>query len=70
MDAYKRIEERMAAKYGKSTTTRKAVGDFMLADDHAVNVKSNSVAKQNYDLDQENAQVGIRGAQGAQFPVR
>lgn len=48
MDAYKKIEDMMAAKYGKGTTTRKAIGDFMLADDHAVNVKSNNVAKQNY----------------------
>lgn len=38
----------MADKYGKSTTTRKAIGDFMLADNHAVNVKSNNVVKQNY----------------------
>jgi len=48
MDAYKTIEDLMADKYGKSTTTRKATGDFMLSDDHAVNVKSNNVAKQNY----------------------
>jgi hypothetical protein len=48
MDAYKKIEDLMADKYGKSTTTRKAIGDFMLADDHAVNVKSNNVAKENY----------------------
>lgn len=48
MDAYSRIEKMMADKYGKGTTTRKAVGDFMLADNHAVNVKSNNVAKQNY----------------------
>jgi hypothetical protein len=48
MDAYKKIEGMMAAKYGKGTTTRKATGDFMLADGHAVNVKSNNVAKQNY----------------------
>jgi hypothetical protein len=48
MDAYSRIEKLMADKYGKATTTRKAVGDFMLADNHAVNVKSNNVAKQNY----------------------
>ena len=48
MDAYEKIEDLMAAKYGKSTTTRKAIGDFMLADNHAVNVKSNNVAKQNY----------------------
>lgn len=48
MDAYKKIEDQMAKKYGKATTTRKAIGDFILADDHAVNVKSNNVAKQNY----------------------
>lgn len=48
MDAYSKIEKLMADKYGKATTTRKAVGDFMLADNHAVNVKSNNVAKQNY----------------------
>ena len=48
MDAYKQIEKRTADKYGKNTTTRKAVGDFMLTDTHAVNVKSNNVAKQNY----------------------
>ena len=48
MDAYSRIETLMAEKYGKGMTTRKAVGDFMLSDDHAVNVKSNNVAKANY----------------------
>ena len=48
MDAYSVIEKLMAEKYGKAMTTRKAVGDFMLADNHAVNVKSNNVAKQNY----------------------
>ena len=48
MDAYSQIEQLIAAEYGKSTTTRKAVGDFMLTDTHAVNVKSNNVAKQNY----------------------
>jgi hypothetical protein len=48
MDAYRQVENLVAAKYGKSTTTRKATGDFMLADNHAVNVKSNNVAKQNY----------------------
>lgn len=48
MDAYSRIEKLMADKYGRPTTTRKAVGDFMLTDTHAVNVKSNNVAKQNY----------------------
>jgi hypothetical protein len=44
MDEYRIIENLMADKYGKSTTTRKAIGDFMLADNHAVNVKSNNVA--------------------------
>jgi hypothetical protein len=48
MDAYRVIEKLMAEKYGQATTTRKAIGDFMLADNHAVNVKSNNVAKQNY----------------------
>jgi hypothetical protein len=48
MDAYRRIESLIAEKYGKSTTTRKAVGDFMLAENHAVNVKSNNVGKENY----------------------
>ena len=48
MDAYKKIEELMVAKYGKSTTSRKAIGDFMVAEDHAVNVKSNNITKQNY----------------------
>lgn len=48
MDPYKEIEMLMCQKYGKATTTRKAIGDFMLSDDHAVNVKSNNVDKQNY----------------------
>jgi len=48
MDTYQKIEDLIAAKYEASTTTRKAIGDFMLADDRAVNVKSNNVAKQNY----------------------
>ncbi len=48
MDAYRKVEDLIAGKYGKSTTTRKAIGDFMIADDHAGNVKSNNVAKQNY----------------------
>lgn len=50
MDAYKKIENIIAAKYHKSasTSTRKATGDFMLGTNHAVNVKSNNVAKQNY----------------------
>jgi hypothetical protein len=48
MDAYEKIENLMAAKYGADTTTRKATGDFMLSKDHAVNVKSNNIEKQNY----------------------
>lgn len=48
MDTYQRIEEIVASMYGRPTTTRKAVGDFMLSESHAVNVKSNNVEKQNY----------------------
>jgi hypothetical protein len=48
MDTYERIESQVAAKYGASTTTRKAVGDFMIDESHAVNVKSNNLGKQNY----------------------
>ena len=48
MDAYEQIQALMARKYGKGTTTRKATGDFMLSDNHAVNVKSNNVDKENY----------------------
>lgn len=48
MDKYTKIESLMIAKYGKAATTRKAVGDFMLSENHAVNVKSNNVARQNY----------------------
>jgi len=48
MDAYEKIEDLIATKYGAVTTTRKATGDFMLSERHAVNVKSNNVAKQNY----------------------
>jgi len=48
MDAYSKIEKLVAEKYGKPMTSRKAVGDFMLAHNHAVNVKSNNVEKQNY----------------------
>jgi hypothetical protein len=48
MDSFKKIERLIAKKYCKDTTTRKAVGDFMLTENHAVNVKSNNVGKQNY----------------------
>src|SRR5438552_16931483 len=48
MDAYEQIQVLMAKKHLRGTTTRKAIGDFMLSDNHAVNVKSNNVDKQNY----------------------
>lgn len=48
MDAYSQIEKMVRDKYGKNATTRKAIGDFMLTDSHAINIKSNNVAKQNY----------------------
>ena len=48
MDAYEKIQALTARKYGKEKTTRKAIGDFMLSDNHAVNVKSNNVEKENY----------------------
>ncbi len=49
MDTYAKIEKLVADKYGKSVTTgKKAIGDFMMTDSHAVNVKSNNVAKRNY----------------------
>lgn len=48
MEIYERIEAEVAKRHGATTTSRKAIGDFMLGDDHAVNVKSNNVAKANY----------------------
>lgn len=48
MDIYKQIEKLVRDKYGKNATTKKAIGDFMLTDSHAINVKSNNVDKQNY----------------------
>lgn len=48
MDVYSSVEKLIADQYGKGLGTRKAIGDFMLTDSHAVNVKSNNVAKQNY----------------------
>lgn len=48
MDLYTKIEKLCRDKYGMCATTRKAIGDFMLSDTHAVNVKSNNVDKQNY----------------------
>lgn len=48
MDIYSQIETLIREKYGKNATTRKAIGDFMLTDSHAINVKSNNVDKQNY----------------------
>jgi len=48
MDVYNSIEKMIADQHGKTLGTRKAIGDFMLTDSHAVNVKSNNVDKQNY----------------------
>jgi hypothetical protein len=48
MDTYNSIEKLIADQHGKTLGTRKAIGDFMLTDSHAVNVKSNNVGKQNY----------------------
>lgn len=48
MDTYNTIEKLIADQYGRTLGTRKAIGDFMLTDSHAVNVKSNNVDKQNY----------------------
>src|ERR1700684_4595260 len=48
MDLYNTIEKMIADQYGKALGTRKAIGDFMLTDSHAVNVKSNNLDKQNY----------------------
>ncbi len=48
MDVYSKIEKLCRDKYGRCATTRKAIGDFMLTERHAVNVKSNNVDKQNY----------------------
>jgi len=61
MDAYEQIQAQMAKKYGKETTTRKAIGDFMLSDNHAVNVKSNNVDKENYSPNM----ISITGSFGA-----
>ena len=43
MDTYNTIEKLIADQYGRTLGTRKAIGDFMLTDSHAVNVKSNNV---------------------------
>jgi hypothetical protein len=48
MDTYTKIEKLIASQHGKTLGTRKAIGDFMLTDSHAVNVKSNNLDKQNY----------------------
>src|SRR5260221_5919991 len=48
MDLYNTIEKLIADQHGKTLGTRKAIGDFMLTDSHAVNVKSNNVDKENY----------------------
>ena len=48
MDSYEQIEQMIADRYGEVTTTRKSIGDFMIGENHAVNVKSNNVDKKNY----------------------
>ena len=48
MDAYEKIEEMVAKKYGSSTTSRKNIGDFMLSSEEAVDVKSNNIHKNNF----------------------
>ncbi len=48
MDAYSQIEQVIRDKYEKAATTRKATGDFMMTETHAVNIKSNNIAKKNY----------------------
>ena len=48
MDKYEKIEEIYAKKYNSDTTTRKAIGDFMLSENYAVDVKSNNIDKNNY----------------------
>lgn len=48
MEAYREIEKMVADKYHQSLTAKKAIGDFMLDDNHAVNVKSNNIHKENY----------------------
>ena len=65
MDAYSKIEKLIADKYGKGTTTRKAVGDFMLADE-SCRKRQEQQRRQTelltqHDLDQEDAQMGLRG---------
>jgi len=49
MDDYRHIEATIAQKHGAvANETRKSIGDFLLDENHPVNVKSNNVAKQNY----------------------
>lgn len=48
MDAFSEIESRIRDKYEKAAMPRKATGDFMMSETHAVNIKSNNVDKQNY----------------------
>lgn len=47
MDDYEAIENIVAAQYGQDTTSRQAIGDFMLDETHAVNVKSHDIDKAN-----------------------
>ncbi len=49
MDAYEQIEQIYAKKFkSKKTDGKKSIGDFMIDEHHAVNVKSNNVNKNNY----------------------
>lgn len=48
MDIYEKIEEIYAKKFNSETTSKKSLGDFFLELNHAVNVKSNNVDKNNY----------------------
>ena len=51
MDDYEFIEKRMAELYGNGARTaesQKSIGDFMLSENHPVNVKSNNIHKTNY----------------------
>lgn len=59
MDIYQKIEEMIAQKNGRTTIGRgrKATGDFLLDDDHAINVKSNNIAKKNYSPNMVSSQV-------------
>jgi len=48
MDNYETVEKIIADKYNCETTTRGAIGDFMIDEDFAVDVKSNNLDKNNF----------------------